>query len=171
MPMLRAARGDGAEDTTDTRDRPAERRRICLVTETFPPEINGVALTLARLASGLRARGHEVSVVCPRRPGTPAGAVDCEVTRVRGVALPWYRGLRAGLPAGRTLRELWSKQRPDAVYAATEGPLGWSAVHSARRLGVPVWSGFHTKFADYARHYGGRWVAPGVLAYLRIFPN
>ena len=44
-------------------------RRICLVTETYPPEINGVALTLARLAGGLRARGHAVSLVRPRQPG------------------------------------------------------------------------------------------------------
>ena len=35
-------------------------RRICLVTETYPPEINGVALTLARLAervAGARSCG------------------------------------------------------------------------------------------------------------------
>ena len=53
------------------------RRHICVVTETYPPEINGVALTLARLVDGLRARGHVVSVVRPRRhadrpPGRPA---------------------------------------------------------------------------------------------------
>ena len=40
-------------------------RRICLVTETYPPEINGVALTLARLAGGLRARGHAVLLGAP----------------------------------------------------------------------------------------------------------
>ena len=51
-------------------------RRICLVTETYPPEINGVALTLARLAGGLRARGHAVSVVRPRQPGDGRVAVE-----------------------------------------------------------------------------------------------
>src|SRR5262245_26978950 len=99
-------------------------RRICLVTETYPPEINGVATTVARLAEGLRARDHLVSVVCPGRRGPAAPslepAVDDGVTRVRGVPLPYYPGLRAGLPAGRTLHEAWTRQRPDVVYVATE---------------------------------------------------
>src|SRR5262249_41221993 len=125
------------------------------------------ALTVARLTDGLRARGHAVSVVCPRMPGrgsrtrrvclAAAGldhAHDLETTRVRGVALPCYRELRAGLPAGRTLCDRWTRQRPDVVYVATEGPLGWSASRAARRLGVPVFSGFHTRFPDYVRHYG-----------------
>src|ERR1700756_2527724 len=99
MTGLRAPSADRADDVVDTSDRSAERRRICLVTETYPPEINGVAMTVARLASGLRARGHEVSVVCPRSPATRAGSSECEGTRVPGVALPWYRELRAGLPA------------------------------------------------------------------------
>ncbi|MDT9646892.1 glycosyltransferase family 1 protein, partial [Pseudomonas sp. JV245A] len=36
---------------------------ITLITETFPPEINGVANTLGRLCEGLRARGHQVELV------------------------------------------------------------------------------------------------------------
>src|SRR5262245_26645159 len=150
-------------------------RRICVVTETYPPEINGVALTLARLASGLRERGHAVSIVCPRRPrpaGPDAGPdSDVEMLQVRGVALPGYRQVRAGLPATRTLRSCWIKRRPDVVYVATEGPLGWSAVRAAGQLGLPVFSGFHTRFHDYARHYGARVFAPVILSYLRRFHN
>ena len=41
--------------------------RIGIVSETYPPEINGVALTLSHLVKGLRARGHTVSVVRPRQ--------------------------------------------------------------------------------------------------------
>ena len=150
-------------------------RRICLVTETYPPEINGVALTLSRLASGLRARGHAVSVVRPRQPGD--GRVggergrDPELTLVGGFGLPRYKEVRVGLPAAGTLRDCWSERRPDAVYVATEGPLGWSAVRTANRLGVPVFSGFHTNFADYAGHYGLGWLAPVVLGYLRRLHN
>ena len=38
-----------------------------IVTETYPPEINGVALTVHGLEQGLRARGHDVHVVRPRQ--------------------------------------------------------------------------------------------------------
>lgn len=35
----------------------------CIVTETYPPEINGVSLTLSHLVKGLLALGHAVSLV------------------------------------------------------------------------------------------------------------
>ena len=44
--------------------------RISIVTETWPPEVNGVALTVHALAQGLRARGHGVGILRPRQsPG------------------------------------------------------------------------------------------------------
>ena len=51
---------------------PGPRRRtlrIAVVTETYPPEVNGVALTARRFVEGLRDRGHEVQVVRPAQPG------------------------------------------------------------------------------------------------------
>ena len=43
--------------------------RIAMVTETYPPEINGVASTLARFVGGLVERGHTVRLLRPRQPG------------------------------------------------------------------------------------------------------
>jgi len=141
---------------------------IALVTETYPPEINGVALTIARLANGLRARGHLVSMVRPRRRGdTP----DAQTTLTTGLALPGYRVVRFGLPARNALCAVWGRRRPDVVYVATEGPLGLSAVRAANALGLPVVSGFHTNFDRYVEHYGARWLQRPVTAYLRRFHN
>jgi glycosyltransferase involved in cell wall biosynthesis len=150
-----------------------ERRHVCMVTETFPPEINGVALTLAHLVGGLRARGHTVSIVRPRQRGLdPDGVLgDPALTLVPGLALPGYRGLRMGLPTGAMLRARWRRRPPDVVYVATQGPLGWSAVRAARRLGLPVLGGFHTNFHVYAKHYHAGWVEQIVARYLRRFHN
>ena len=41
--------------------------RIAVVTETYPPEVNGVATTAARFVEGLRARGHQIQLVRPRQ--------------------------------------------------------------------------------------------------------
>ena len=77
--------------------------RYALVTETWPPEVNGVALTVQGLARGLASRGHAVEVVRPRQPadrredsdeGTLATLLACLVTyklrdiRVKGLAIP-----------------------------------------------------------------------------------
>jgi glycosyltransferase involved in cell wall biosynthesis len=145
-------------------------RRLCVVTETYPPEDNGVALTLGQLVTGLRSRGHTVTLVRPRQARDAARAANGDVL-VRGLPLPGYPGLRFGLPAGAALTIAWGERRPDAVYVATEGPLGWSAVRTAIRMRIPVLSGFHTNFDRYAGCYVGAWTCRTVASYLRRFHN
>lgn len=130
--------------------------RIAVVTETYPPEVNGVALTVQTLVSRMLEDGHDLLLVRPRQPGvsTLPPARPIGELLVPGAALPKYPGLRFGFPAGRALTRLFGAERPDAVYVATEGPLGWSAVRTARRLGIPVATGFHTRFDAYAGAYG-----------------
>ena len=146
--------------------------RIGIVTETYPPEINGVALTVAGLAHGLAHDGHAVQLIRPRQSSdaaAPASEPGIQTLLVPGARLPRYPGLQFGLPAGRRLRALWRAQRPDAIYVATEGPLGWSALRAARRLGIPASTGFHTRFDDFARHYGFGALAPAIFFWLRRF--
>jgi glycosyltransferase involved in cell wall biosynthesis len=147
---------------------------IALVTETFPPEVNGVAMTLSRLVGGMRARGHTVEVVRPRQKVevaagvTESGALDYVVP---GMPIPFYSALRMGLPVTGQLKKRWRERRPDVVHIATEGPLGLAALRAAHLLKVPVTSSFHTNFHQYGGHYGltlGRDLA---LRYLRWFHN
>lgn len=142
--------------------------RYAIVTETYPPEVNGVALTVQGLELGLRARGHTVDVVRPRQVGD---ADPADLRLVRGAALPRYPGLKFGLPAPRRLTRLWQAAPPDAVYIATEGPLGWSALRSARRLGIPIATGFHTRFDEYLPQYGAAWLQSTALRWMRRFHN
>ena len=145
--------------------------RVSIITETWPPEINGVALTVHGLAHGLAARGHAVQVVRPRQSGG-AGQDDAVTTlAVRGAALPHYPGLRFGLPCGGRLSRDWSDKAPDVVYIATEGPLGVSAMNAAERLRIPCCTGFHTRFDEYVGHYGLGWLRPIATAHLRRFHN
>ena len=104
--------------------------RYAIVTETWPPEINGVSLTVEGLAVGLCKRGHTIDLVRPRQPQDGEHVGDTLL--VRGFPLPRYPGLRFGAPALRTLERHWSTTRPDALYIATEGPLGWAARRVAR---------------------------------------
>lgn len=147
--------------------------QIAIVTETWPPEVNGVALTVQALARGLQALGHSVEIVRPRRPDDGSTGSDDGFTELlaSSASLPRYPGLRFGLPAPTRLLRRWQKWRPDAIYIATEGPLGHSAMTASRRLGIPACSGFHTRFDDFARHYGLAWLTPLVFAGMRRFHN
>ncbi|MDR7099369.1 glycosyltransferase involved in cell wall biosynthesis [Lysobacter niabensis] len=146
--------------------------RYAIVTETYPPEINGVALTVQGLEQGLRGRGHEVTLVRPRQTTESADTPGAEHEfLVRGAPLPRYPGLRFGLPSTRKLIAHWRISRPDAIYVATEGPLGWSALRAARRLGIPASTGFHTRFDEYMRDYGAAFLAQTALRWMRRFHN
>ena len=146
---------------------------IAVVTETYPPDINGVAHTLSKIVQGLQARGHVIWLVRPRQPGADVATVNSHYQEVlvRGLPIPFYKQLRLGLPAKRELLRLWSRQRPDIVHIATEGPLGWSALQVARKLKLPISTDFRTNFHAYSQHYGIGWLRGAILAYMKKFHN
>ncbi|SFL86760.1 glycosyltransferase family 1 protein [Variovorax sp. OV329] len=153
---------------------PARRSlRIALVTETYPPEVNGVALTLQRVVEGLRDLQHDIQLVRPRQAeGDLARRVDrLDEVLMRGVPIPRYPEMKMGMPANKALGQLWSRHRPDLVYIATEGPLGWSALQIAHKLRLPVCSDFRTNFHAYSKHYGIGWLYRPIMGYLRKFHN
>jgi glycosyltransferase involved in cell wall biosynthesis len=154
---------------------PAAKRslRVALVTETYPPEVNGVAITLAQVVEGLHRRNHEVQLIRPRQQRHDEAGQDHGFQHVlmRGMPIPHYPNLRMGLPAKGALLQRWSRHRPDVVHIATEGPLGWSALQAARQLKLPVSSDFRTNFHAYSRHYGIGWLHKPIMAYLRKFHN
>jgi glycosyltransferase involved in cell wall biosynthesis len=173
MMLREASFPDTAIDTREMASTlPVSPLRISLVTETYPPEINGVAMTLGRLVNSLRERGHFVEVVRPRQLADANEVANSpELVLVRGLPIPGYSELRFGLPAAGALKRRWANQRPHIVHIATQGPLGRSARTAARKLGLPVSSGFHTNFDAYSRHYGIGWMKGLIARVLRGFHN
>jgi glycosyltransferase involved in cell wall biosynthesis len=138
---------------------------IEVVSDTFPGDINGVAMTLGTLCGELRRRGHRVEVL---RPGKPQGPHE---TGLPWWPLPGYWEIKVGAPWPGWLRRRWKRERPDAVYIAIESPLGYAALRAAGVLGIPAIGGFHTRFHDYLETYGFRRFAKRVLTYQRWFHN
>src|SRR5512145_1778391 len=127
--------------------------RIAYVTETYPPEVNGVALTVQRCVRHLRRAGHPVLLVRPTHSDERIGR-DGDEWRTRGMRIPMYPDLRMGLAPASVLCHGLRQFAPDLVHVATQGPLGRAAVAAARRLGVAVTSDFRTNFHLYCAHYG-----------------
>ena len=127
--------------------------RIVYVTETWPPELNGVSLTVERTVRYLRARGHLVELIRPRQPGEARLDASDEL-RTAGCVIPMYPDLRFGLARPGPLARRFRQSRPDLVHLATPGPLPWAALAAARSLGIVTTSDFRTNFHQYSRHYG-----------------
>lgn len=134
--------------------------RIDIITDTFAPDINGVAMTLGRLSAGLIGSGHRVTVICSGDQATSS-------TTIAAIPLPGYKEVRIGMPGPFKLRKRWLKKRPDVIYVATESPLGVSAVSVAAGLGIPVTTGFHTNFHEYMQQYKLKALQPAAMSYLR----
>ncbi len=164
---------DAATLTCQTLPTQHRQLRIAVVTETYPPEVNGVAMTIGRLVGGLQARNHQIQLIRPRQSADDRAQPTATLTEhlQRGIPLPHYDGLTMGLPAKAALTRLWTLQRPDVVQIATEGPLGWSALTVANKLRLPVASDFHTNFHSYSKHYGLGLLRRAIVAYLRKFHN
>ncbi len=149
--------------------------RLALVTETYPPEVNGVAMTLGRLVDGLRSRDWETQVVRPRQKSEMVAANDgipgSRELVLPSLPLPGYEGLRMGLPSALRLLREWRNWRPSIVHMATEGPLGLGALYAAKELQIPVSSTFHTNFHQYSSHYKLGFVMDLIFVYLRIVHN
>jgi glycosyltransferase involved in cell wall biosynthesis len=148
--------------------------RVAFVSETYPPEVNGVALTIARSVRHMRRAGHDVLLVRPRQPGESRGAgadADADEWRTRGLRIPMYPDLRMGLATSATLRRRIERFDADLVHVATQGPLGRAAVAAAAHIGIPVTSDFRTNFHVYCQHYGVAFARNVVMHYLRNFHN
>jgi len=146
-----------------------ELSRVTIVTETYAPEVNGVAHTLATLVEGMRARGITVQIIRPRQHKHDRGDAHC--LTLPGLPIPGYPELKFGLPYYRRVLSALTTFRPQAIYVATEGPLGWAACKAAATLNVGVVSGFHTNFHQYGKHYRLGLIENLGYRYMRWFHN
>lgn len=160
-------------DTAHPRPDGQSPLRVAVVTETYPPEINGVARTVGLMVEALHERGHDVQLIRPRQreERTPRPNGGPRERLVGGFPIPFYRHLQMGFAPPWLLQGEWTQWRPDLVHVVTEGPLGWAAVRAAKRLGIPICSDFHTNFHSYSRHYGFGMFAGVVARYLRALHN
>jgi glycosyltransferase involved in cell wall biosynthesis len=141
--------------------------RVAIFTDTFAPQMNGVARTLDRLAGAIRERGGEAAVVTVDAPGAVKGDV------VRWPAVPFWRypELRVAAPLAGAARRLVRAMRPDLVHVATPFGVGLAGRRAACLEGVPLVSSFHTDFAQYLSYYNLKPLESVTWPYLRWFHN
>ena len=139
--------------------------RVAIITESFPPDINGVAHCVLRVAELLTSYGHHPLVIAPQPPGE-RGAREVEkkkgapsrdmfpfpVVRVPAVPLPGYPSFRLGLPS-RRVRAALVRHQAEVVHLASPVFLGAHGAAVARRLGLPTVAVYQTDLPSYARAY------------------
>ncbi|HSR86606.1 MAG TPA: glycosyltransferase family 1 protein [Streptosporangiaceae bacterium] len=129
--------------------------RIAYVSESFPPDVNGVAHTAVRVAEHLVSRGHQPLVIAPEPASgvpLPDDGFDFPIVRVRSIGVPVYAGFRVGLP-GSSVRAAVAAHHADLVHLAGPFVLGAGGCAAALELGVPIVAVYATDLPAYARAY------------------
>jgi phosphatidylinositol alpha 1,6-mannosyltransferase len=130
--------------------------RVVIVTESYPPDINGVAHCALQTASHLARRGHHPLVIAPTPPPGVRSPHDgpAPVVHIPSLPLPGYPQVRVALPS-RKLGAAIAAHQPDVVHLASPFVLGARGVALAVRFGVPAVAVYQTDLAGYARTYLG----------------
>ncbi|MET8680250.1 glycosyltransferase family 1 protein [Streptomyces sp. NPDC004647] len=134
--------------------------RVVIVTESFPPDVNGVAHCALQTARHLVRRGHDPLVIAPAGPHeAPTGpdglSIDpCPVVRVPSLPLPGYPQVRVALPSRRLAAAL-AAHRADVVHLASPFVLGVRGMAAAAKLDIPAVAVYQTDIGGYARTYVG----------------
>lgn len=146
--------------------------KIMIVSDTYPPDINGVARTLQALATGLAKRGNTVKVFTTTdgiKSDNEARGVQLQ--SVFAIPVPGYEGIRMGMASQRYFHEQIDLFKPDAMYVAVETLMGCSAIQVARKRGIRVLSGFHTNFHNYSQNYCLPLLKSAATSYLKYLHN
>ncbi|EEY91081.1 glycosyltransferase family 1 protein [Acinetobacter lwoffii] len=145
--------------------------KIAIVTDTWAPEINGVAHSLLQLCKGLQQQGNSIFLIRPEQSESCQDFRPDQECLVRAQSIPKYSGLQFGWPQLIKLSKALKKAQVDIVHIVTEGPLGFAMLQLARSLQIPVSSGFHSAFHDFSRFFDLAFLMKPVQHYLRWFHN
>lgn len=147
------------------------RLKIAIVTETWAPEINGVALSLLQLCKGLQKLGHKILLIRPEQKNKCSEFKPNKECLIKAQTIPKYPDMQFGWPQYLKVSQAISDFSPNVVHIVTEGPLGFTALHAARSKHIPVSSGFHSPFQEFSRFFDLAFLVKPIQKYLRWFHN
>ncbi len=127
--------------------------RIALFTDTYPPQINGVAASTYILRNELEKHGHEVYVVTTYKgSGKHKWDEDHKILSLAGVQLKFLYGYVMTSPFHVSALEEIRALNLDMIHVQTEFGVGIFARICAKQLKIPLVSTYHTTYEDYT-HY------------------
>ncbi|EJV79231.1 glycosyltransferase family 4 protein [Bacillus mycoides] len=141
--------------------------RVAIFTDTFTPQVNGVAKTLERLTKYFQKENIAYSVFAPQH--TAEDNFVANVNKMRSIPLTiLYPECRFAFPTPRIKRELLAF-KPDIIHIATPFNMGLCGLYYAKKLNIPVVGSYHTDFDAYLRYYKIEFLSNMLWNYLRWF--
>lgn len=121
--------------------------RIGIFTDTYYPEVNGVASSIFELKKGLENLGHSVFIFTVTNPAAPLD--EKGVYRVTSVPFPMLKERRIGVTFSKLWEQKVKRLHLDVIHTHTEFTMGHLGRKIADNLGLPHLHTYHTIYEDY----------------------
>lgn len=138
--------------------------RIALMTNNYKPVMGGVPISIERLAKGLRAMGHQVTIFAPTYSGYTQPDEE-GVFRYAVFLKHFIGGIVLPNPYDRSIEEEFAKNTYDIIHVHHPMLIGRTAVYLSRKYNIPLTFTYHTRYEQYAKCY-----TKGLLRLDKVMP-
>jgi glycosyltransferase involved in cell wall biosynthesis len=125
--------------------------KIAIFTDTFYPDINGVARTLKRLTSYFEEKNIAFKIFAPDSQSHEYSSTNIHFFKSRSFFL--YPECRLAFPNLLDIKSALQNFSPDLIHVATPFNIGLCGVYYAKKLNIPLVGSYHTNFDDYLHYY------------------
>lgn len=141
--------------------------RIAIFTDTFSPDVNGVARTLKRFTDYLETNGYEYRVFAP--VSTTENRFSSHIHRFASLPFFLYPECRLALPNMLHVKSELQRFKPDIIHVATPFNIGLCGLHYAKKLNIPIVGSYHTDFDQYLDYYDLHFLSKLLWKYMHWF--
>ena len=140
--------------------------RIGLFTDTYFPQVSGVATSIRTLKTELEKQGHAVFIFTTTDKDVNRYE-DWQIIRIPSVPFFAFKDRRFAYRGFTKALEIAKQYQLDIIHTQTEFSLGLLGIWIARELKIPVIHTYHTQYEDYVHYIAkGMLIRPSMVKYL-----
>ena len=125
---------------------------IGLFTDTYFPQLSGVATSIKTLKDALEEQGHNVFIFTTTDPHIKKGTIEPNVFRFSSIPFVSFTDRRIAFRGFFEATKVAKEVKLDIVHTQTEFALGTIGKYVAHQLKIPAIHTYHTMYEDYL-HY------------------
>jgi glycosyltransferase involved in cell wall biosynthesis len=141
--------------------------KIAIFTDTFYPDVNGVAQTLKKFTNYLEGQRISYKVFAPDPVSNEY--ISDHIHRLKSLSFFLYPECRFALPNFMEIKSEIAQFSPDLIHVATPFSVGLSGVYFAKKFNIPLVGSYHTDFNDYLHFYDLQFLAKPLWKYMKWF--